>query len=172
MAVVVVACEHAPATHPTGDQASEERAAATRNARISVAVGGHLLLVPLKGAPVNVGRIGPPLQHRPGLRITPEAAPAVWLARHPQATVLVAPAVDVGTGVGGVAEHVGEGRPAGPVPPDVSLVGSGADAVRELDVVVDEIAQDTAGRAPPLKDGEDQADHLLDPFIRIQGDLT
>src|SRR3954451_5388267 len=148
MAVVVVACEHAPATHPTGDQSPEERAAAARKARISGAVGGHLLLVPLEGAPVNVGRIDSLLQHHPGLRITPEAAPAVRLARPPQATVMVAPAVDVGTGGGRVAGHVGGARPAGPVPPDVSLIGPGADAVRELDVVVDEIAQHTADRAP------------------------
>jgi hypothetical protein len=35
------------------------------------------------------------LQHHPGLRITPEATPAVRLARHAQATVMVAPAVDI-----------------------------------------------------------------------------
>ena len=55
-----------------------------------------------------------------------------------------------------MTEHVGEGRPVGPVPPDVSLIGPGADAVRELDVVVDEIAQHTADEAPPLEDSEDR----------------
>src|SRR3954454_11720237 len=81
----------------------------------------------------------------------------------------VAPAVDIRSRLGGVAEHVAEGGPVGSVPADLSLVRPGANTVGELDVVIDEVAQQSAHRAPPLEDREHQPNDLPDPLVRIEG---
>src|SRR4051812_22678094 len=74
--------------------------------------------------------------------------------------------------VGGVTKHVAERGPVGSVPADLSLVRPGADTVGELDVVIDEVAQQSAHRAAPLEDGEHQPDDLPDPLVRIEGNLA
>ena len=58
------------------------------------------------------------------------------------------------------------------VPADLSLVRPGATTVGELDVVIDEVAQQSAHRAPPLEDREHQPDDLPDPLVRIEGNLA
>src|SRR4051794_33670235 len=157
---------------PQDTRPPRQRRAATRSAAVARAVCGHLLLVLLEGAPIYVSRQSPAMQHRPALRIAQEASPTVRLAWQPETTIVVAPAVDIRSRVGGVAEHVAEGGPVGSVPADLSLVRPGANTVGELDVVIDEVAQQSAHRAPPLEDREHQPDDLPDPLVRIEGNLA
>jgi hypothetical protein len=122
------------------------------------AVCGHLLLVPLEGAPVNVSRPALPMQHRPRLQIAYEAPPAVRLARQPQASLLVPPAIDIGARIGWMTQHIGKGGAVRSILSHLPLARSGSDPVRQLDVVIDQIVQETIHRAASLEDGEDQPD--------------
>src|SRR3954468_12857905 len=170
--VLVVGREHAPPAHATGHEAAPQRRAAARSAAVARAVCGHLRLVLLEGVPIYVSRQSPAMQHRPALRIALEASPTVRLAWQPETTIVVAPAVDISSRVGGVTKHVAERGPVGSVPADLSLVRPGADTVGELDVVIEEVAQQSAHRAAPLEDGEHQPDDLPDPLVRIEGNLA
>jgi hypothetical protein len=128
--IILVGDVHASPAPPASQQAAEQGRAAARNAAMPGAVCGHLLLVPLEGAPVNVSRPALPMQHRPRLQIAYEAPPAVRLARQPQASLLVPPAIDIGARIGWMTQHIGKGGAVRSIPSHLALARSGSDPVR------------------------------------------
>jgi hypothetical protein len=78
-------------------------------------------------------------------------------------------AVGVGAGIGGVFEEALESPLGGLAPQELAALGTGKRAVREEELVVAEIAEETAERADLGEPGEDISEALPDSLVGVEG---
>jgi len=107
------------------------------------------------------------------VRAAHDAPATAWMVGLFAAWVILASAIDVGTGVEGMFEQVLQRHAVGSTPDQLTLPNARSfpDPDTKADVVAREIPQEAAERAKYLKLLEDEPHHLLHLLVWVQLDL-
>ena len=171
--VVIPGCHAVPAAPAAAQQPGQQRRTVPRGAGRGrgLPVGGHpgdVRLVFLGG---DVGRQPPGQQDQP-LVTAFHHAPGAGPARHLPPRLDLAAAVGVIPGVDRVVQHVLQCLPGRAPPLELPLRRAGMHPDRQLDLLLDQVAEHPVERPEPREGAEDEADHVLRLLIGVEDGLA
>jgi hypothetical protein len=164
---------HALAAPAAADQALQQSLAGAFQSPATgleaLLIGGQAFLVGEILVPGEIGRVDVVEEHFP-LVLWEVNAAGVRFLRMGFFGAVGGFAVGVGAGVGGVFEEALEGPLGGLAPQELAPLGTGKRAVREEELGLAEIAEESAERANVGEPGEDISEALPDSLVGVEGD--